>query len=406
MADARRPMTSRASSPLSSVSPATDSAASVAVRTRIYEDRIARLVSSPRAIAFANARTALTDIFRAANLGPGDEVLLSPLTCKVVPLALMAMGLTPVFADISAATLNLDAAHLPRLAGSRTRAVLFQHTYGSPAGIDAVAAWTRDRALLLVEDCAQCVPLRDPGAPLAGDAAIFSNNLLKPLAAGSGGIAVTGDLELARRLEMFRDARPAPSPGAGRMFKLAAWVHDHVLGPRTYWPLLALNEQVDANYRSRPIATELQTEIAGVAQRPSAYQIDRGICSLGDVERVAAARRDNTSYYAGALRDTPHIEVPLVNTSLPLYYFPVLIDEKPRLLAAARRRSLELIAWPRETPIYPVADYGQLAAYGYDRGSCPVAESVAARLVGLPTHGKITSRHRSRLVALIRAIAA
>ena len=84
----------------------------------------------------------------------------------------------------------------------------------------------------------------------------------------------------------------------------------------------------------------------------------------------------------------------------------MLIRRKPELLEKARRRGLEVVAWPRETPIYPIDDYDRLQAYGYERGACPVAESVAARLIGLPTHTRITAAHRSQLVDLLKGHAA
>jgi dTDP-4-amino-4,6-dideoxygalactose transaminase len=370
---------------------------------RAYADQFATLVAAARAIAFANARTALVSIFRAAGLAPGDEVILSPLTCKVVPLSVLSLQLKPVYADI-ADTLNLDARHLSAVAGPRTRAVLFQHTYGSPAGLDAVATWADARGLLLVEDRAQCLPIASEASMLLrGRAAIFSNNLLKPLPAGSGGVAVTDDEGLARRIEEISHAYPVTRPSAERKLRVSAWVHDHVLGPRSYWPLLNLYERFDSSYHPRAIAVELQSEIIDEACRPGPYQLRRGLESFYDLEQVVRHRRLCTADYASAITDMRHVEVATVDTSLPLYYFPVLVRDKPTLLQSARRQRIELIAWPRRTPIYPIDDASRLSAYGYEPGRCPVAESVAARLVGLPTHSRITARHRTRLMTLLRA---
>ena len=66
----------------------------------------------------------------ALGIGPSDEVVLSPLTCKVVPLTLLSLKIKPLYADVSADTLNLDPAAVRRAIGPRTRAILFQHTYG------------------------------------------------------------------------------------------------------------------------------------------------------------------------------------------------------------------------------------------------------------------------------------
>jgi len=390
-------------SPIADDRPASHSHAADDRGLRLYEQRIATLVSSARAIAFANARTALAAVFRAAGLVPGDEVMLSPLTCKVVPLTLISLQLRPVFADISDTTLNLDAARLPATVGPRTRAVLFQHTYGSPAGADAVAEWAAARDLLLVEHRAQCVPLAGAGTlPRRGRAAVFSNNLLKPLPAGSGGVAVTDDAGFAERIEEVRSGYPIASRSDDRQLKIAAWVHDYVLRPRLYWTLLDSFAHFDASYRHRPIAEEIQAEIVDTARRPSTYQIGRGLGSLPCVEDVAKQRRRCTAEYARALQNIQHVDVPPIDTSLPLFYFPVLVRNKSALLHAARRHRVEIIPWPGRTPIYPIDDAARLPAYGYEPRSCPVAESVAACLVGLPTHRRITATHLRRVVDLLR----
>jgi dTDP-4-amino-4,6-dideoxygalactose transaminase len=100
------------------------------------------------------------------------------------------------------------------------------------------------------------------------------------------------------------------------------------------------------------------------------------------------------------------IDIPAIDPSLPLYYFPVLVRNKSALVQAARRRGIEIIAWPRSPPIYPIEDAARLPQYGYEPGSCPVADATAGRLVGLPTHRRISARHLARIVELLRDHAA
>ncbi|MDP9179659.1 MAG: DegT/DnrJ/EryC1/StrS family aminotransferase, partial [Gemmatimonadota bacterium] len=91
-----------------------------------FENTFAGVMRQPHAIAFAYARHALSLIVRGLGLCAGDEVVLSPLTCRVVPLALLSAGVRPVFADISADHLNLEGAGVERVWSPRTRAILFQ----------------------------------------------------------------------------------------------------------------------------------------------------------------------------------------------------------------------------------------------------------------------------------------
>jgi dTDP-4-amino-4,6-dideoxygalactose transaminase len=364
-----------------------------------WERSFSERTAAPFAVSFAYARTALAALLTAAGLEPGDEVLLSPLTCKVVPLALLAAGLKPVYQDIRADTLNLDATALEPRPIARARAVLFQRTYGNAAGVNEAAAFARAHGLFFVEDCAQCMPSR---SAWCGDAAIFSSNAGKPLSAGSGGVALMRNGALADRVRSARDALP----GIGRVTAIRstaeAWVRNHALTPARYWTAFNLNRRMDPSYHVRPLAIELRDEFTALAARLHPAQAAAGLQALADADAVARHRTECCDSYATMLRDVPGVELPCRGGE-PLYYFPVLTERKEAVLRAAQERRLEIIAWPVRAPIYPLEDTAALEQYGYSAGSCPVAEKVAARLIGLPTHPLIDERHRQALRELLRA---
>lgn len=379
-----------------------------AVSVAAYEHQFATLVRAKRAIAFGYARHALINILDAAGVGPGDEVILSPLTCKVVPLALLSLKLKPVYMDISAETLNLDPQRIESAIGPATRAVLFQHTYGSLAGVEAIARIAARRNLLLIEDCAQCLPYAADGyfPGSWGRAAIFSNNLLKPLPAGSGGVAVTGDYKLAQEIQARRDQLPPQGKWADLKLRAEKWTHKYLLRPTSYWRFFDLYRSISPNYRVRPVEVEIADEITHHAHRVSQYQTHEGISWMRQLEAHAAHRRLCCAEYAEALgegaRNVPkNLSLVPVRAAQPLYYFPVLASNKQELLRQARTQRIELIAWPTSTPIYPIERLRDLQAYGYEPGACPAAEEVARQLIGLPTHPRITEAHRRRLVALL-----
>jgi dTDP-4-amino-4,6-dideoxygalactose transaminase len=89
-----------------------------------------------------------------------------------------------------------------------------------------------------------------------------------------------------------------------------------------------------------------------------------------------------------------------------LLYFPVLTGRKRATLEAARRRRLPIVPWPGSTPIYPLERLESLRKYGYEAGSCPAAETIASRLIGLPTEPDITPDHRRRIAAVVAEVAA
>ncbi|MDQ3698044.1 MAG: DegT/DnrJ/EryC1/StrS family aminotransferase [Gemmatimonadota bacterium] len=366
-----------------------------------YERRFAAAAGADHASAFAYARTALAAILRATGLERGDEVVLSPLTCKVVPLALLGAGLRPVYADIRKDTLNLDADRVNEATGNNTRAILFQHTYGWSGGAAEVARVAAGRGLPLIEDCAQCLPLAAPGAPGSfGVAAIFSNNPGKPLPAGSGGMAVTEDEALAERVQRERDRLPTRSGGASVALRVENALRNR-LPHSLYWPAYELNQHLRGSDRDKPVTREIEREVHDVALRITEADAVEGGRWLDRLETVRRHRAACCTGYASALNDSPGVTKIVMTDPPALYFYPVLVEGKEEVVRRARARGVQLVAWPIRTPIYPVEEETSLRRYGYEPGSCPVAEWVARRLVGLPTDLTTGERNRRAVVRLL-----
>ncbi len=372
-----------------------------------HESELANAVGVQHAVTFAFARQALAAILEAAGLESGDAVVLPPLTCKVVPLALLSLNLRPVYADVDRATLNMESGALERAAQEAgVRAILFQHTYGQGAGLEAAERIARERELFLLEDCAQCLPVRAAAVSAGGAvpprrAAIFSNNVMKPMPAGSGGVAVTADDALAARIRGVRDGLRRPSLLEAFMLGVERNLHGLLLRPSTYWALYAVAKRFGSHYEHRSADDEVRREIREQPGWIAPSQARVGSRWLARVESHAAHRRAVCAAYAEALSGTPAVELPCGDADLPLCYFPILVPAKHELLEHARKARVEMVPWPIRTPIYPVEDERELATYGYRSGSCPVAEDVAGSLVGLPTHERIRAREREAIVQLV-----
>jgi dTDP-4-amino-4,6-dideoxygalactose transaminase len=321
-----------------------------------------------------------------------------------VPVTLLALRLKPVYADIGPDTLNLDATEVSRRIRPRTKAILFQHTYGTDCGILRVAKTAAGYGLPLIEDCAQCMPYASgdhrPGR--VGLAAIFSCNLMKPLPAGAGGFLATDDDDLAQRVRQARNGLPERSPRKAAQLRAATWLSRLVLGPRTYWPALSTSRFISSLAGERGLDAEIRTQFRDLAYRPTAFQLREGIEWMSRLEAIADHRQVCCADYGNTLAGEPRSATPIPGTR-PLFYFPILTAQKPALLAEARRQHLQLVAWPGSTPIYPVERMGELSKYDYEPGTCPVAESVARQLVGLPTDIEMTAGLRRRLVTLVRS---
>jgi dTDP-4-amino-4,6-dideoxygalactose transaminase len=180
---------------------------SMGPRTADFERTLAEFTGARHALAVANGTTALHLICLAAGLGPGDEAIVPSLTFVATVNAIAYTGATPVFADIDAlerpwpSAAAVEAAITPR-----TKAIMTMAYGGHPGEIARVRELAAERGLLLLEDAAHAIGVREQGRHvgtfgLAGAFSFFSN---KNLAAGEGGAVVTDDDALAERMRLLR----------------------------------------------------------------------------------------------------------------------------------------------------------------------------------------------------------
>ncbi len=176
--------------------------ARAAAQVAAFEAAFAAQVGVPHAIATASGRDAMGLILDALALAPGDELVIPAYTLgELVPL-ITARGIVPVPADIDPATCNATPASVAARLSPRTRAILVVHLLGAPCDIAAIAALAAERGVALVEDCAHALGARVDGRPVGGfgDAALFSLEATKAVAAFGGGVVTTADAALAARI--------------------------------------------------------------------------------------------------------------------------------------------------------------------------------------------------------------
>lgn len=182
-------------------------------RVDALERRFAEALESRDAVLLPHARVALLAILRALDLPPGSEVLMTPVTIPDVVNAVLVAGLRPVFVDLGERTCNLDPAALAARVSPRARAVLVTHLSGLASPMEEILRVAEAHRLVVLEDCSQAMGARFEGKMLGtfGRAGFSSLSTLKPVASFHGGLAVTGDAELAAALREAARAMPAPS---------------------------------------------------------------------------------------------------------------------------------------------------------------------------------------------------
>ena len=172
-----------------------------------FEEAFGAYVETGPAVGVASGTAALELALRACDIGPGDEVVTTAHTFFATAEAISNVGATPVFADIDAATFNIDPGSVEAAITPRTRAVIPVHLYGRPADLDALADTCRRHDLRLIEDAAQAhgARYRDRACGSVGDLACFSFYPGKNLGAYGDAGAVTGDPDLLARIRKLRD---------------------------------------------------------------------------------------------------------------------------------------------------------------------------------------------------------
>jgi dTDP-4-amino-4,6-dideoxygalactose transaminase len=143
----------------------------------------------------------------ACNVGPGDEVIVSPYTMSASAIAPVVYGAVPVFADIDPHTFCLDPASIEQRITERTRAILVVHIFGHPANMDAINALAARFNLYVIEDCAQAPASCYKGKSVGGlgDLGVFSLNYHKHIHTGEGGLVTTNSDDLAEKISLIRN---------------------------------------------------------------------------------------------------------------------------------------------------------------------------------------------------------
>jgi perosamine synthetase len=175
--------------------------------TEQFEAAVAGFVSVPHAVAVSSGTAGLHLCIRALDIGEGDEVIVPSFTFIAAANAIRYERATPVFTDIDAATLNIDPQKIESAITSRTRAILVTHTFGLPADMTAIMEIAERRRLLVIEDACEALGAEHRGrkAGSMGHAGVYAFYPNKQITTGEGGIVVTRDEALAKRIRALRN---------------------------------------------------------------------------------------------------------------------------------------------------------------------------------------------------------
>jgi dTDP-4-amino-4,6-dideoxygalactose transaminase len=234
-------------------------------------------------LTMANGSLTMDAALRALDIGPGDEVIVSPRSYVASAMCVVLAGATPVFADVDLESGCITPATAEAVRTPRTRAIIPVHIGGWPCDMPGFVAWARTHRIHIIEDCAQSHGGQIDGRALGTFGAFGSWSFCQDkimTTGGEGGMLCTGDSSLFARCwsyaqhgKDYDEAHAAPSPDAPSGFR---WLVKHT----------------GTNLRM----TEMQAAI--------------GICQLGKLPAWSTARARNSCIMQEALRDVPSLRVP------------------------------------------------------------------------------------------------
>jgi perosamine synthetase len=172
-----------------------------------FEAALAAYVGVPYGVAVSSGTAGLHLCMRGMGIGEGDEVIVPSFTFIAAANAIRYERAVPVFADIDAQTLNIDPQRVEEAITAKTRAILVVHTFGVPADMPAILEIAERHGLLVIEDACEAIgaDLGGRQAGSMGHAAVFAFYPNKQITTGEGGMVVTRDAALARRIRALRN---------------------------------------------------------------------------------------------------------------------------------------------------------------------------------------------------------
>jgi perosamine synthetase len=334
-----------------------------------FEERFAAWIGVRHAVSFSSGTAALHGAAFAAGLGPGDQAITTPMTFCATANCILYQGATPIFADVSSDTLNLDPGEVSRRlsertssgAASRVKAIIAVDYAGHPAALQELGELAHAHGALLIEDACHALGAEYQKKRVGNiaDMTIFSFHPVKHLTTGEGGMVTTNDGRLAETLRRFRNH--GISSEARQRQESGQWFYEMVL--------------LGFNYRLTDIACAL------------------GLSQLGKLGANLAWRREIALQYAAAFKDWPAVAIPAVRAGVSpawhLYPIRLQLDTltagRGEIFRALRAENIGVNV--HYVPVHRHPYYRQRFP---ENGSYPVAEDAYERLISLPMFHSMT----------------
>jgi dTDP-4-amino-4,6-dideoxygalactose transaminase len=342
------------------------------------EKEFAEYVGCRNAISLSSCTAGLQLALVVAGIGPGDEVITTPLTFAATVNAIELAGAKPVLVDVDRATQNIDCDQVDAAITPRTRAILPVHMAGRSCDMDRISDTAERHGLTVVEDAAHAVEAVYRGRKVGNISTmtVFSFYATKTMTTAEGGMLTTDDDDLAERLRILRL----------HGLSADAWARYKGVGSRQY-------EVIEPGFKYN--FTDLQASL--------------GLHQLARLESNLAARDTQWEAYNQAFADVEGLECPAPTPPGDIHarhLYTLLID--PEVIGADRNLFIEAL-WSENisvgihfNPVHLHSYYSE--RYGYRAGMFPNAEEIGSRTVSLPLSAGLSKCDVDDVIAAVRKV--
>jgi perosamine synthetase len=341
-----------------------------------FEQAVAEFVGAKHGVAVSSGTAALHCAMYAAGVGPGDEVILPPMTFVATANAVVFQGGTPVFADVDADTLLINPTEVEKKITPKTKAIIAVDYGGQPCNYDALRAIADRHHLILVADACHSLGAQYKGRKVGtlADLTAFSFHPVKHITTGEGGMVMTDNAEYADRIRRFR------------------------------------NHGITSDHRQRTKDGTWYYEMTdlGYNYRLTDFQCALGLSQLRKLPAWVSRRREIAAKYDRAFADTPGIRpLKALQDREHTYHLYVIRLGRERLEA---NRSF-IFDSLRKNGVGVNVHYIPVHLHPYYRnkyreksGDCPIAEKVYEEVVSLPIFAAMKESMVVETIDVVRRI--
>ena len=346
-------------------------------RTKAFEKDLAAYTGAAHCVAVNSCTAALHLALEAIGVGPGDEVITSPITFASTANVVVHRGARPVFVDVEPDTFNIDAAAIERAITPRTKALIPVDFAGQPCDLDAIMAIGARHGIPVIEDAAHAIGAGYKGRRIGGvaDMTCFSFYATKNITSGEGGALTTNRQDWADRIAVM--ALHGISRDAWKRYGTEGYRHWDIIAPGYKYNMFDLQaalvrsqfEKMESFHRRR----------VAIKQRLDAV--------LGHLPEITLPVERPWAAHAY------HLYPILVRTE-------VLSADRDTIMNAIQAENIGIGIHFRAVHLHPF----YVETFGFRRGMFPIAEAYSDRTISLPLYPKMTDQDADDVVGAVKKV--